>query len=184
MFWRVDHEPDLERSAGQEDLQFDDPSWIIDHHRRNIILKISKPEGASSIKSGNIASPLNAQVHVESKNASDHDQRQIEHSYRINFSELQRLYLRQLQHKLIQHAVDLRYNASEPAGWAEDLRQYGKASLILPRHPVSLYAKLPHSTSAARLRLHGQTYPTFQGSVLRNRRTVHRALHVASRYEK
>ena len=82
MFLRLGPESDLERSAGQEDLQFDDPSWIIDHHRRNIILKIFKPEGASS---------------------------------------------------LIQHVVDTRYNASEIAGWAEDLRQYGKPDLILSR---------------------------------------------------
>lgn len=159
MFWRVGPEPDLERSAGQEDLQFDDPSWIIDHHRRNIIFKIFKSEGASSTRSWGTSSSLNAQVHVEPKNAQVHDQRKGEYSYRINFSELQRLYLRQLQHKLIQHAVDLRYNASEPAGWTEDLREYGKTPLTPPRHPIPLYAELLHSTSAARLRLHGQTHP-------------------------
>lgn len=126
MFWRSDPEPDLERSAGQEDLQFDDPSWIIDHHRRNIVLKIFKLEGTSSSRPRNIESSRNAKVHVESKNDRGHDQREREHSYRINFSELQRLNLRKLQHKLIQHAVDLRYNADEPASWAEDLRQYGK----------------------------------------------------------
>lgn len=50
-------------------------------------------------------------------------------SYRINFSELQRLRLRQLQHKLVKYTVDLRCNAVEPKGWAEDRREYGKLDL-------------------------------------------------------
>lgn len=49
---------------------------------------------------------------------------QSRHSYRVNFPEMQRIRSRQLQHKLVQHAVDLRYDALEPPGWA-DLRQYG-----------------------------------------------------------
>lgn len=132
MFWRLDPEPDLESSARQEDLQFDDPFWIIDHHRRNIILKIFKPEGASSSRSRNIQSSSNAKARIESKNERSYDQREREYSYRIDFSELQRLNLRKLQHKLIQHAVDLRSNASEPTRWAEDLRQYGKMDSSSP----------------------------------------------------
>uniref|UniRef100_A0A093VFN2 DUF6594 domain-containing protein n=1 Tax=Talaromyces marneffei PM1 TaxID=1077442 RepID=A0A093VFN2_TALMA len=140
MFWRLDPEPDLERTPGQEDLQFDDPSWIIDHHRHNIILRVYKPERASPTRFRNTQFSQNAERHgnnnqTETKSVrgngqdkgDDKTSKEREHSYRINFSELQRLHLRQLQHKLIQHAVDLRYNASEPAGWAEDLRQYVQA---------------------------------------------------------
>ena len=71
--------------------------WIIDHHRRNIILKFFKPEGASSSRSRNIQSSSNAKVRVESKNEHSHDQKEREYSYRINFSELQHLKLRKLQ---------------------------------------------------------------------------------------
>lgn len=46
-------------------------------------------------------------------------------SYRVNLTELQQLHLRQLQRRLLQHAVDLRHGALEPPGWADDLRQYG-----------------------------------------------------------
>jgi hypothetical protein len=46
-------------------------------------------------------------------------------SYRINFCELQRLHLRQLQRKLVQHTVNLVYKTREPSGWADDLRKYG-----------------------------------------------------------
>jgi hypothetical protein len=53
MPWRY-LEPDLERTGGQEDLQFDDPSWMIDHHSRNIILKFFKSEAASSTSSWDI----------------------------------------------------------------------------------------------------------------------------------
>ncbi|KAF3405349.1 hypothetical protein DPV78_002150 [Talaromyces pinophilus] len=98
--------------------------------------KISSPEGASSSRARNIQFSSNAKVRVESKNERSHDvrEREREYSYRINFSELQRLNLRKLQHKLIRHAVNLRYNASEPTGWAEDLRQYGK-HVQLPKDP-------------------------------------------------
>ncbi|KAF3011355.1 hypothetical protein E8E14_007893 [Neopestalotiopsis sp. 37M] len=40
---------------------------------------------------------------------------------------MQRLNLRKLQHRLLQHAVELRHGASEPSGWADDLRQYVQA---------------------------------------------------------
>ncbi|KAF3018143.1 hypothetical protein E8E14_009591 [Neopestalotiopsis sp. 37M] len=49
------------------------------------------------------------------------------HSYHINFTELQRLHLRQLQHKLLQHTIDLRHRSLEPSRWAEDLQRYVQA---------------------------------------------------------
>jgi hypothetical protein len=60
--------------------------------------------------------------------ASSHERpEKNEQSYRINLCELQRFRLRQLQHKLVLHVVDLRYNATEPSSWADDLRQYGES---------------------------------------------------------
>ncbi|KAE9371830.1 hypothetical protein N431DRAFT_492117 [Stipitochalara longipes BDJ] len=55
-------------------------------------------------------------------------------SYRINFCELQRMHLRQLQYKLVDHVVNLTYGGKEPSGWAEDLRNYEPAAshTILP----------------------------------------------------
>ncbi|KIW11618.1 hypothetical protein PV08_10920 [Exophiala spinifera] len=150
-------EPDVESNtgghAGQDVLDFEDPSWIIDHHRHNLIQKISQPENPwfevlvcfGGRRSAPSANAHNNQNHGQQK-PSDGPHLEIaanklqptgppnhgrleekEESYRINLSELQRLRLRQLQHRLIQHAVDLRYNALEPSGWAEDLRQYVQA---------------------------------------------------------
>lgn len=72
----------------------------------------------------------NHQLGRENQSATEHPNHgqleESQQSYRINFCELQRFRLRQLQHKLVQHVVDLTYNAREPSGWADDLRQYGE----------------------------------------------------------
>jgi hypothetical protein len=158
MFRRAQREPDLEGNHGgharHDILDFDDPSWIIDHHRRHLITKISKQVDpwfygllAQSSDTNNdpdhkcvgSRNSHNHKTSTDEQQLGPHNQQRkgetstihgqlegCEQSYRINFSELQRLRLRQLQHNLIQHTVDLRYDAMEPAGWAEDLRQYGK----------------------------------------------------------
>ncbi|KAJ6100371.1 hypothetical protein N7499_000001 [Penicillium canescens] len=141
MFCRDQREPDLEgnheRYTRHEVLDFHDPSWIIDHHRHNLITKILKPADSWF-------NVLLAQITQANKDPEDNrerprsghnhntvtDEQQLElsnQSYRINLSELQRLRLRQLQHKLVQHTIDLRYDAMEPSGWAEDLRLYVQA---------------------------------------------------------
>lgn len=166
MFFRATKEPDVEDNpgghAGQNMLDFADPSWIIDHHRHNLIKKISRSDSSwfevltqpwrrrparkfephtnnnhdqqkpsKGHYQGNAAEnsklgPSNQQ-HSDVSNHGRFEAR--EGSYEINLCELQRLYLRQLQQKLVKHAVDLRYDALEPSGWADDLRQYGKAGI-------------------------------------------------------
>ncbi|KAJ5907226.1 uncharacterized protein N7473_004142 [Penicillium subrubescens] len=159
MFYRAQRESDLEGNHGghatHDLLDFHDPSWIIDHHRPNLITKISKPGGSwfnvlFGQKHGTNNDSDNSQKgpgkgHT-SKAVAEQSQLRLssqlpqgvtgtihkqleetEKSYRINFAELQRLRLRQLQHKLMQHAIDLRYDAMEPPEWAEDLRQYVQA---------------------------------------------------------
>ncbi|KAJ9200064.1 hypothetical protein DTO164E3_2806 [Paecilomyces variotii] len=153
------HEPDLEGNHGENDghafLDFEDPSWIIDHHRPNLITKICKPVGSLFSMIFTQRSKMNKDSDRKSErrlSSRGHeimpDERQPEHnnqhlqcgigainselkgneeSYNIDLSELQRLRLRQLQHKLVYHAVDLRYDAMEPSGWAEDLREYVQA---------------------------------------------------------
>ncbi|KAJ5166688.1 uncharacterized protein N7482_005469 [Penicillium canariense] len=159
MFRRVQRQPDLEGYHGghvtREILDFNNSSWIIDHHRHSIITKISKPgdcwldvlfghrSGTNKDPGNNRERPNNshspqvvADEHPLGLNSQQpkvgtgtaHEQLEgSEQSYRINISELQRLRLRQLQHKLVQHAIDLRYDAMEPLGWAEDLREYVQA---------------------------------------------------------
>lgn len=157
MFRRSQREPDLEDNheghARRETLYFDHPSWIRDHHIHNLITKITKPDDSwfdvllAPNSKGNQVSDHNRGRH-ENETATDEQQLGLrnqpvkegtgatdaplggrEQSYRINFSELQRLRLRQLQHKLVQHTVDLRYDGMEPSGRAEDLREYGKSNM-------------------------------------------------------
>lgn len=165
MFGRTKKKPlaDLEGGAvdipTQELLDYDDASWVLDHHRKNLIQKIQKPEKSwhevilghlgrkepgqiteghaspdrhEGKKSGKTINPREGAM-PEDPTAqspdSGHDAlrgEEIRESYRINLAELQRLRLRQLERKLVQHVVDLRYDAREPAGWADDLRDYGE----------------------------------------------------------
>jgi hypothetical protein len=163
MFCRAQQAPDLEgnsgQNAGHNTLDFQDPSWIIDHHRHNIITKISKPGdpwynmlfaqrtdisktsyhnserylnsyGRKIVTDEQQIGSNNQQPQCDIGTTDSHRERNDE-SYKVNLSELQRLRLRQLQHKLIHHAIDLRYDSMEPPGWAEDLRQYGGSDTSL-----------------------------------------------------
>lgn len=162
MFCQAQGVPDLEgnprQNAGHDHLDFRDPSWIIDHHRHNIITKIRKPVDSwfktlfAQRSEINKPSDHNSEQHSNScgqKIVTDEQQigssnqqpqcvigttshlERNDESYKVNLSELQRLRLRQLQHKLVHHAIDLRYDSMEPSRWAEDLRQYGGSDLGL-----------------------------------------------------
>jgi hypothetical protein len=159
MFRHAKRERDIERNAGQGEvpqrLNFEDPSWILDHHRHNLILKIAKPKSSAGVlgflwskRSARSTETYNNQSYNDQKPRGGQNQDKLrdnhqpatenpnhglleesQQSYRINFCELQRLHLRQLQHKLVQHVVHLTYKAREPSGWAEDLRQYGEYNI-------------------------------------------------------
>lgn len=45
---------------------------------------------------------------------------------RVSFAEMQRMHLRKLQIKLVQHAVAMRSSGKEPDGWESDLAGYSK----------------------------------------------------------
>jgi hypothetical protein len=157
MFGRAKREPDIERGLGkpaeQEAIDYNEESWIIDHHRHNLIEKICQPEeswfgalrhpghkdsartaerqndlSADDRKSGDVCISQERTASSGKYATSNKPRVGTEQGYRINLAELQRLRLRQLQRKLVQHVVDLRYDAAEPAHWANDLRDYGKPS--------------------------------------------------------
>jgi hypothetical protein len=203
-------EDDLEGNIGEaEILDFEDSSWILDHHRPNFIQKITKPENAFGIlgylwnqKSATGTKAHNNHSHSGHKLSHSPDQEiqrdsdqqlgrnnrpttaQSNHarlgnsqqSYRINLCELQRFRLRQLQHKLVRHVVDISYDADEPCGWTDDLRQYSEYNNS-KHHCCSLFTsstanvvvliRLPDSSSSARLRLYGAEFSATPGSLLR-----------------
>lgn len=55
---------------------------------------------------------------------------EIPERLRVSFAEMQRMRLRKLQIKLIQHAVEMRSSGMEPNGWESDLAEYSE--LISP----------------------------------------------------
>lgn len=48
-----------------------------------------------------------------------------EHSFRISVAELQRLRLRKLQWKLVEHTAAIQCDGIEPGDWEDDLEKYG-----------------------------------------------------------
>jgi hypothetical protein len=191
-------------------LDFQDSSWIIDHHRHNIITKICRPVnswfrllraqrfesnqdtyhnsgcfGQEVVTDEQQLGPSNAlpQCAINTTNS------QLEgnsESYKINLSELQRLRLRQLQHKLVHHAIDLRYDAMEPSGWADDLREYGESDIGLNwlYYNVFPLTQLCRSSGLARLRLYGKIYITGTRPLSCNWGTSDRSFIAPSSYEK
>lgn len=140
MFGRTKRRADIEGGAReipiQDVLDYDDDSWVLDHHRKNLIEKISKRERSWYETLGQFGGKESGRTRTSSNNEPQGD---VEESYRINLAELQRLRLRQLQRRLVQHVVDLRYDAQEPTGWADDLRDYGESRDCEPSLPPLVY---------------------------------------------
>lgn len=97
-------QPDVENALS---LDYTDEAWIIDHHRPNILEHVLSPNCDGS--------------------ESDRNLSKVPWSYRINFVELQRMRLRQLQRQLVGHAVDIYFNVEPPKNWDSTLRDYVQA---------------------------------------------------------
>lgn len=54
--------------------------------------------------------------------------RDADHSFQVSLVELQRIRLRKLQYRLVQHAVQMRYKDHEPEEWESDLQSYSKCA--------------------------------------------------------
>ncbi|KAF5611114.1 uncharacterized protein FSUBG_2658 [Fusarium subglutinans] len=92
---------DEETAVPGVQVDFRDDRWIIDLEIDNIISNISEVESWTNFIS--------------------------QGSFRINFAVLQRIQLKQLRTKLAKHAVSLRFEASEPQGWQDTLKDYIQA---------------------------------------------------------
>ncbi|KAI1034605.1 hypothetical protein LB504_004623 [Fusarium proliferatum] len=99
----------------QVDLR--DDRWIIDLELDNIISNISEIESWTTSFRGAF------------QGANDNGQlpNELGKSFRINFAVLQRIQLKQLRTKLAKHAVSLRFEAGEPQGWQDTLKDYIQA---------------------------------------------------------
>ena len=99
--WRKTRQPDPE--AQPLALDYSDEKWPIKHHSGNIIniVGFSDPEKD------------NAELSAR------------KWSYRVNIAELQRMHLRQLQRRIVDHAVTIALSRRESSGWIRDIRAYG-----------------------------------------------------------
>ncbi|KAF4339052.1 hypothetical protein FBEOM_7053 [Fusarium beomiforme] len=113
-----DHNSGDEEEAEQNlEVDLSDDRWIIDLELDNIISKISENENWTSSLSRAFQWP----------NDNEKNPNELSKSYRINFAVLQRIQLKQLRVKLAKHAADLRFEANEPQGWQETLKEYVQA---------------------------------------------------------
>ncbi|KAK1756973.1 hypothetical protein QBC47DRAFT_400600 [Echria macrotheca] len=86
--------------------------WLVNHHRANLVQAVSCQRS-----SGHERLPIR-------------DLHDGLRGFRVEFAELQRMKMRKLQIKLIQHAVYMAKNGEEPAepkDWEKDLEEYIKA---------------------------------------------------------
>ncbi|KFY37261.1 hypothetical protein V494_04842 [Pseudogymnoascus sp. VKM F-4513 (FW-928)] len=88
-------------------LDYSDKKWAIKHHASYIINLV----GSERPDPGQNNTDLSDQ----------------KWSYRVNFAELQRLRLRQLQHTLVDHAVTIATTRTHPENWPKDMREYVQA---------------------------------------------------------
>ncbi|KAI1062342.1 hypothetical protein LB506_006227 [Fusarium annulatum] len=108
---------DEETAVRGVQVDFRDDRWIIDLELDNIISNISEIESWTT----SFGRAL--------QGANDNGQlsNELDKSFRINFAVLQRIQLKQLRTKLAKHAVSLRFQANEPQGWQDTLKDYIQA---------------------------------------------------------
>lgn len=54
------------------------------------------------------------------------DEQEANPEFQISFAEMQRMHLRKLQIKLMEHAIHVRTIGEEPQDWGKDLAEYGE----------------------------------------------------------
>jgi hypothetical protein len=129
---------DAEMPNEQDFLDRDDPGkWVIRRHRDNLVVRLIEPKeglvksGLTTLKTkiqeirdGKIHSTSPPLGDGESQVTSPHaDNRR----FRINFAEVQRMYVRKLQCQLVRHVAKMRATDQESSGWEETLAKYIKA---------------------------------------------------------
>lgn len=115
--------------------------WLLHHHKENIICKLKRPKVNLATKIYDQISKVVCKAHSklfeEGNNKTSGatndppDDPEAENNwekrrFRVSFAELQRMYLRKLQCKLVKDAVDMYDNDDEVPGWESNLREYSR----------------------------------------------------------
>jgi hypothetical protein len=134
---------DAEMPNEQDFLDRDDPGkWVIRRHRDNLVVRLIEPKeglvksGLTTLKTkiqeirdGKIHSTSPPLGDGESQVTSPHaDNRR----FRINFAEVQRMYVRKLQCQLVRHVAKMRATDQESSGWEETLAKYSTLESYCP----------------------------------------------------
>ncbi|KAN0098216.1 hypothetical protein V8E51_013879 [Hyaloscypha variabilis] len=139
--------PTSASSAGSEiPIPILDPEnpgpWLIYHHKKNLIRKLKKPRinvlTYMYEKIRNIGFQAYSELFGDgTKNAGatanqvdddpDAENNWEKRRFRVSFAELQRMYLRKLQCKLVKDVVEMYDTDDEVAGWESNLKEYIKA---------------------------------------------------------
>ncbi|KAH6668247.1 hypothetical protein B0J14DRAFT_658165 [Halenospora varia] len=90
-------------------------NWALELHRNNLVETITNTRPVVSLMQRIFKGNPNSSVQAEDR------------GFRINFAELQRMYHRQLQCKLIASTVKLRFGDDPAQGWEDDLHKYVQA---------------------------------------------------------
>ncbi|CAM1505788.1 Fc.00g114250.m01.CDS01 [Cosmosporella sp. VM-42] len=118
-------------AAGHEDMD-NLLTWAIDHHRGRGILRSIKQKQPNALiqylsphnkRRKNSVSRADSESQVRGEWKRPHEGK----SFRVSFAEMQRMRLRKLQCKLVEHAVQIDQHGKEPDHWESDLQDYVKA---------------------------------------------------------
>ncbi|ETS73358.1 hypothetical protein PFICI_14963 [Pestalotiopsis fici W106-1] len=103
------------------DLDLDD-RWVFQHHKYGgLIWGIERKKEHALVQ---WFRSLCASGQVAAKSETDYTRPDSDHSFRVSLAEMQRIHLRKLQFKLVQHATKMRYRDYEPKDWEGDLKSY------------------------------------------------------------
>ena len=92
--------------------------WVVYHHRDELIREVVGAERKSTRwfkRLLGITEPADDAARI----------------FRVSFAEMQRMKLRRLQIRLVNHAVSMSTSDQEPKGWEEDLAQYSEFMLLI-----------------------------------------------------
>lgn len=97
----------------------DPGDWLVYHHRKGIVQLLTRP--------GEPKGRQPPDLYSEESSVSP----TTENEYlRVSFAEMQRMYLRKLQIKLVRHAMEMRSSGKEPNDWQSDLVQYSELFVV------------------------------------------------------
>lgn len=120
-------DPNSANAANGENLA----NWAIRHHRHGLITHIQKKERNFLLQGSDFFkrhwTKSNADYNHESGDQNEWQRPSNSQSFRVSLAEMQRMRLRKLQCRLVNHSVTIQCLGKEPDSWERDLDDYSKS---------------------------------------------------------